>query len=137
MIEARVLPVEPALIAFQRVLDGLDGMIRQNEYLKTLSTDAKSEWTECRTNYYGKASAYIANAQVLKQKCTSTAQLLDQIFNYHNQAIARRQSSAVLYLTNKSVDDAATVGVITKITLVFLACTATAVSLPNQCNVVS
>ena len=128
LLESRLLPVEPALHAFWQLLDGLNHVIQHDELSKTLSPVATAEWAQQSSNYSKKVSAYMNNIRVLNRKCANTAQLLDQLFNFHNQRIARQQSSAVLFLTTKTVDDSATVRVITAITLVFLACTATAVS---------
>jgi LPS sulfotransferase NodH len=87
------------------------------------------EWLE---NYQRKATACANNAGALLTTCERAVQLLDRVLNLKCQQVAQQQNTAILALTKSTVDDSATVRVITAITLVYLSCTVVAVGYPFQ-----
>jgi hypothetical protein len=87
---------------------------------------------ELCANLASMTTVYRDNTAVLLVKCTSTLGVLNSILNLNNQRIAQQQNDRVFYLTTSTVDDSATVRVITAITLVFLSFTAVAVSEINS-----
>ena len=127
-IETRLLPVESILNGLDLVLHGLEEM-----FSKWLARDGsghaaiQQDWAEMLGNQRKKTAAYRNYSHILLQKCSSSSKLLEGIMDFHSQAIARQQSSHVLFLTTATVDDSTTVRVITAITLAFLSFTAVAV----------
>lgn len=129
--ESRLIPCEAILDSFQQTLEGIKKTIRQHPRLGP----GPREVDKIFSNYSNRATAYRSNVKVLLKKCASASQLLNGILNANDQKILRedqrilrQQSERVLYLTRSTVDDSATVRVITFITLIFLTFTSVAVS---------
>ena len=122
-VATRLLPIEAILIASGHVLDGLERISQRwsHHLAGPVSPIQDSLWSGGLFNERNELVAYRSYLHVLMQKCSNVSKLLDGILNF-------RQSSHVLLLTTSTVDDSATVRVITVITLVFLSFTAVAVS---------
>jgi hypothetical protein len=135
--ERRLVPVDAILASTSRLLHDLGVFVQSSPItsagLLTLGL------AESFTNAANTATAYRDNVTVLLLKCASTQEVLNSILNLNNQRIAQQQNDRVFYLTTATVDDSATVRVITAITLVFLSFTAVAVrrafhpDMPSKC----
>jgi hypothetical protein len=128
--ERRLVPVDAILGATTRLLRDLEHFVQSNSTLAAGAT--VGELAELCANLASMTTAYRDNTAVLLVKCTSTLGVLNSILNLNNQRIAQQQNDRVFYLTTSTVDDSATVRVITAITLVFLSFTAVAVSEINS-----
>jgi hypothetical protein len=128
--ERRLIPVDAILAATTRLAQDLGNFIQSN----TTSTASPTgvDLVEFCANLASTTICYRENAATLLVKCTSTLGVLNSILNLNNQRIAQQQNDRVFYLTTATVDDSATVRVITAITLVFLSFTAVAVSQPRN-----
>jgi hypothetical protein len=128
--ERRLIPADAILAATTRLAQDLGNVIQS----KTTSTVGPTgvELVEFCANLASTTISYRDNAATLLVKCTSTLGVLNSILNLNNQRIAQQQNDRVFYLTTATVDDSATVRVITAITLVFLSFTAVAVSKPQH-----
>ena len=127
-VESRLLPVESALNAFLRLVDDLEHIAKQS-CLKNTSSTVRKDWKLRPRQYRGKLYAYMNNLHMLPRKCSSASQFVNDVFNYHDQRIARRQNVAILTLTNWTVKDATKIRVMAAIIFSFLAFTTVAVSL--------
>jgi hypothetical protein len=124
--ERRLIPVDAILAATTRLAQNIGNFIQSNTTSTTGPTGV--ELVEFCANLASTTISYRENAATLLVKCTSTLGVLNSILNLNNQRIAQQQNDRVFYLTTATVDDSATVRVITAITLVFLSFTAVAVS---------
>lgn len=131
-IRRKITPLEPLLLVFRTTLDGLDNAFHRWRASRPKDCHSKSEqeWLDLICNYRYRTSSYEAYVCGMKEKCSTALQLLNGILDFNNQNIARQQNERVYLLTNSTVDDSATVRVITGITLIFLSFTAVAVSRP-------
>lgn len=118
--KTRLLPIEPVLRALDLGMDGFDKVISHYDQVFT-PYNAMGSWKQYLYNHRIKTATYRDQANTLLQKCANASQLLDS-------NLAHQQNSHILFLTNSTVDDSATVRVITAITLMFLSFTAVAVS---------
>lgn len=73
--------------------------------------------------------AFHAHARGIHDKCQSAVQLVDRALNLKHQRIAQEQTELMTKLAESTVDDSATVRVITVITLIYLSFTVVGVSL--------
>lgn len=126
LISKRLLPIQPLLLSLMRILDGLENCCSFT--LPGFSNAQTLQWQQFLKSSRDSAMALQDNAQVLQQKLAECSQLLTWILSYKSQCIAEQQNERVLQLTHSTVDDSATVRVMTAITLVFLSFTAIAVS---------
>lgn len=129
--ESRLLPLSTAAAAAVRLCEGLlQCSQRWPAHLRITGPSGKIEeeieWLE---NHRNKLAACSNHATALLTKCERAVQLLDRILNLKSQKIAQQQNTNILALTKSTVDDSATVRVMTAITLVYLSCTVVAVSL--------
>jgi len=129
--ESRLLPLSSAAAAAVSLCEGLLQCSRRwPAHLRITGPSAKIEeeieWLE---NHRNKLAACSNHATALLTKCERAVQLLDRILNLKSQKIAQQQNTNILALTKSTVDDSATVRVMTAITLVYLSCTVVAVSL--------
>ncbi|KAK3704620.1 hypothetical protein LTR37_013719 [Vermiconidia calcicola] len=124
-LESRYLPVVPALESTKHILRSLQKLCfpRGKKIRTGRSRQRMIESFELLQN---QVASYDAHLQVLLKRCTSTAHLLEQIATSKNQRIAQEQSGYMMELTKSTVDDSATVRVITVITLVYLSSTVVA-----------
>jgi hypothetical protein len=128
--ESRILPLNVAATAAANISEGLQYCSTRLAALSPgagLSTTADQE-IEWLHNYRKHALACASNTSALLTKCERAVQLLDRVLNLKSQQIAEQQNTNILALTKSTVDDSATVRVITAITLVYLSCTVVAVS---------
>lgn len=128
--ERRLIPVDAILGATARLAQDVGNFIQSKTTPSTGLTD--EELIEFCVNLASTTISYRENAATLLVKCISTLGVLNSILNLNNQRIAQQQNDRVFYLTTATVDDSATVRVITAITLVFLSFTAVAVSQPHN-----
>jgi hypothetical protein len=128
--ERRLVPVDAILASTTRLLGDLEQFVQASSVISV--SPSKLGLAEILINAANTATAYRDNVAVLLLKCTSTQEVLNNILNLNNQRIAQQQNDRVYYLTTATVDDSATVRVITAITLVFLSFTAIAVSIPHH-----
>lgn len=132
--ESKILPLEVAATAAATLYRDLQHCSKRlADHTGNPASFAKAaqelEWLR---NYEGKATACANNAGALLTTCERAVQLLDRVLNLKNQQVAQQQNTAILSLTKSTVDDSATVRVITAITLVYLSCTVVAVGHPSQ-----
>ncbi|KAM0712549.1 hypothetical protein Q7P37_011646 [Cladosporium fusiforme] len=126
--ESRLIPLSSAAAAAERLCEDLQQCSRRwPAQLRSTGPSAKieeeDEWLE---NHRSKVSACSSHAIALLVKCERARQLLDRILNLKSQQIAQQQNTNILALTKSTVDDSATVRVMTAITLVYLSCTVVA-----------
>lgn len=129
--ERRLIPVDAILAATTRLAQDIGNFIQSNT-TSTAGPTGGVELVEFCANLASTTICYRENAATLLVKCTSTLGVLNSILNLNNQRIAQQQNDRVFYLTTATVDDSATVRVITATTLVFLSFTAVAVSQPHN-----
>lgn len=133
-LESKVLPLEMAASAAANLCRGLQQCSKRladhaGSPASFAQAEQELEWLQ---NYQGKAAACANNAGALLTTCERAVQLLDRVLNLKSQQVAQQQNTAILALTKSTVDDSATVRVITAITLVYLSCTVVAVGYPFQ-----
>lgn len=121
--ECRLLPMHTALTGLENLLVGLERLFQRWCEHQESPPEVEHSWSEAVINYRCKADAHKTYLAILLQKCNSAASLLNGIVNFNSQ-------SHTLFLTKATVDDSATVRVITFITLVFISFTVVAVSIP-------
>lgn len=131
--ESRLLPLASAAAAADRLLVDLQHCSqRWPAHLRNTGPSAKiEEEVEWLENHRSKMTACSSHVTALLIKCERAVQLLDRILNLKSQQIAQQQNTNILALTKSTVDDSATVRVMTAITLVYLSCTVVAVSHPD------
>jgi hypothetical protein len=128
--ESKTLPLVVAATAAANLCEGLQQCSRKlTDHSRSTESPTKTEqevaWLQ---NYQDKATAWASNANALLTTCERAVQLLDRVLNLKSQQLAQQQNTNILALTKSTVDDSATVRVITAITLVYLSCTVVAVS---------
>ncbi|KAF2168536.1 hypothetical protein M409DRAFT_21286 [Zasmidium cellare ATCC 36951] len=123
-IESRLTPAQAVLTSIIKLCDDLETMTAE---VKTLLPDAAdAQWPRTLSNSRAKLIAFRSNSSVLLRKTANISQMLNSILTFRSQEIMKEQSERVLFLTTSTVDDSATVRVITAITLVFLSFTVVA-----------
>jgi hypothetical protein len=137
-LEGRLAPVTPLLGSLESTFGALFGLESNLLGLESRSPpdDAKSvdtlacspHWTAIFNNRRLEVESYKHAAQGLLEKCACVQRLAEGLLNYQNQQNVQQQTAATFALTNSTVDDSATVRVITVITVVYLSSTAVAVS---------
>jgi len=128
--ESKTLPLEVAATAAANLCEGLQQCSRRlADHSRGTASPTKTEQeVEWLRNYRNRATAWASNANALLVTCERAVQLLDRVLDLKSQQIAQQQNTTILALTKSTVDDSATVRVITAITLVYLSCTVVAVS---------
>ncbi|KAK4912284.1 hypothetical protein LTR49_019285 [Elasticomyces elasticus] len=123
-IEEQCLPLKSVSESFKRSIARLD-MIREVIVAKegTAKLRVDGDWV---SNMLEEWASISANLDFVLHRCTSTAQLLSDTLDVKSRREAEIQSASVFELTHLTVDDSATVQVITVITLIYLASTSVA-----------
>lgn len=83
-------------------------------------------------NYQRTVEGFADEVLSLMSRCGSTARLLRDRLEFKDRLETQKQSEYILQLTHSTVDDSATVRVITVITLVYLSFSVVAVRLPPE-----
>jgi hypothetical protein len=126
LCENRLLPVDTILAAWDQTLDGLAKV--HSIWSQHAGDTSPDLWPKEIDKYRRKVSAFRSYTRVLLQRCSNATKLLEKLLDLKNQSVTERHSAHMMALTTNTVDDSATVRVITAITLVYLSCTAVGVS---------
>ena len=118
-IENRIHPLLAIFASLSKTLTTLEKLNTtiQARGAQQIETNAISDLLE---NYRNQIDAYAENAKFLLKRSGSTAQQLSDTLAFKNQHVAQSQSGYMLKLTMSTVDDSATVRVVTLVTLVYL-----------------
>lgn len=118
-IENRIYPLLAIFASLSKTLTTLEKLNKtiQARSAEQTETNAISDILE---NHRNQIDAYTENAKFLLKRSGSTAQQLSDTLAFKNQHVAQSQSGYMLKLTMSTVDDSATVRVVTLVTLVYL-----------------
>ena len=131
-LETRFIPLTAAFSSLHQVIKGLrriHDLERLNALASPQSTTADD--TEPFESEENDIASYNHNLNGLLKRWSSTVELMNTTLSLRNQSISLKQSNQVTTLTKASVDDSASIHVITFITLIYLSFTGVAVGLPN------
>ena len=129
-VESRLQPAEALLDALDRTLQGLRQFHERWARLDSgIDQCSLAMGPQHIVNMRNSVVAYKQYADTLLKRCHGAFQTLNGVLGVNSELISRRQADRVEYLTTSTVDDSATVKVVTVITLIFLSFTAMAVSL--------
>jgi hypothetical protein len=145
-IESRLLPLVPIFESYSETFAGLS-QLNQAVLARGLTTKEQCQRThQTLQNMLHQNAAYARNTKFLLRKITSTADLLSDALALKNQHVAQEHNDHLFKLANLShlqnesicamaqitVQDSATIKVITVATLAFLPSTFVAVSLAHS-----
>ena len=120
-LERKVLCVEPILMSVQDSLLGLQEVFGRSSTAVNSPSAISDRYARNLRSYSADNAAYRYYARTVLNKTVTCTRLLDGLLNFRHQNIS-------LSLANASVDDSATVRVLTTITVVYLSSMAVAVS---------
>ena len=106
----------------------LHGACAQHKVQSSRNNAIERTFDQYIVSHLEQVQSFSDNLETLLSECTSIRYLLEQVATSKNQTIARRQGEHVMLLTKSTVDDSTTVRVITVISLVYVSCSAAAVS---------
>ncbi|OCL04849.1 hypothetical protein AOQ84DRAFT_109095 [Glonium stellatum] len=119
-LENRILPLPAIFASLSKTittLEKLNSTFSTRTGAQQAETNAMADLLE---NYRSQLDAYNENATFLLKRSGGTAQQLADTLAFKNQYVAQSQSGYMLKLTMSTVDDSATVRVVTLVTLVYL-----------------
>lgn len=127
--ERKLLPLRPVLSNYSRLVEGFRALVEdpvQGTYVQNVVECASAvQWAD---NLLQKLSGHKENLGAILDQCDFAANLLRDRLGAKDQSAVQRQSRYSLELTQLTVDDSATVRVITVITMAYLSFTVAAVS---------
>ena len=128
-VESRCLPLRSILPCFTRCMTELQAVRIElcklhESRLQNQTTSDPPAWLH---NFVQKSAAYRENTEAVLTRCSFAAQLLCDTLGFRDKKEAQKHTSYALELTRLTVDDSATVRVITVITLVYLSLSVVAV----------
>jgi len=119
-IENRIHPLLAIFASLSKMLttlEKLNATIQARGGTQQTETNAVFDLLE---NYRSQIDAYTENAKFLLKRSSGTAQQLSDTLAFKNQDVAQSQNGYMLKLTMSTVDDSATVRVVTLVTLIYL-----------------
>ncbi|OCK78099.1 hypothetical protein K432DRAFT_406761 [Lepidopterella palustris CBS 459.81] len=119
-LENRFLPLAGIFASFSNVITALRNLNTELEQASVVSKSDGDAMVQLLENYQGQTAAYIENARFLQKRSGGTAQLISDTLAFKNSDVAQVQSGYMLKLTLSTVDDSATVRVVTIVTLIYL-----------------
>lgn len=126
-IENRFLPLIAIFSSFTKALEVL---YRLNSILcetQVVTEAEKLAMEELLNNYKSLVGEYVENVAFLQKRSGRTAQMISDTLAFKNQEVAQLQSRYTWRLTLSTVEDSASVRVVTAVTLIYLPFTFVAV----------
>jgi len=99
---------------------------RSLQIVGSVSNPSLETWCD---NLQEEIASFDNNANFLLRRCGNTAQLLSETLDFKTKRDQEMQTASTYELTQLTLDDSATMQVITVITLIYLSSTSIAVSL--------
>ena len=127
-IEGRLLPLPSIFQSLVRNVHMLEAYNNDLQVDCSITSENHDSTQQILQNYVTMARAYSDNVTFLLDKIRGTAQLLSDTLNLKHQHTTQNISENTLALTTASVQDSATIRVITVVTLLYLPTTFIAVS---------
>lgn len=127
-LETRLLLLQPLLRSIIQSIQLLEAYNGSLSVSGDISNECQSATKDFLKNYEITAEAYLQNATFLLYKVRGTAQLLPDTLNLRHQQSAQTVSENTFIFTRSTVQDSATIRVITLVTMLYLPASFVAVS---------